>query len=206
MLKILAKGVSFLPGDDTEGPSPKIGLVFGREKALLFDTSNDIKRLNDALSELKKRGPFAEIFVVISHFHPDHCALVSSLPSTFKVLASRNTARYLPGSPIIVSNEIALDLGDISAKIIPVPSLHAKGCLDLLANSILFVGDALYSRQKGNGLFYNKEIAVEMKKKYDSIPFKTVVPSHDSPMLEKEKVMVFLNDLVVKGTSVYQNY
>jgi glyoxylase-like metal-dependent hydrolase (beta-lactamase superfamily II) len=79
--------------------------------------------------------------------------------------------------------------------LVPVPSLHAKGCLDVLAEGFLFVGDALYSRDSGTGLYYNHEIAYEMLKTYQKIPFAVAIPAHQDNEKSKAEVLAYLTAL-----------
>jgi glyoxylase-like metal-dependent hydrolase (beta-lactamase superfamily II) len=121
------------------------------------------------------------------------------LPDGIEILASKNTARYLNRPARILAEDTILDLGDYPLSLILVPSLHAKGCLDVLAERYLFVGDSLYYRQSGSSYYYNPQIAYEMLKKVESIPFEVAISAHESPNHTKSEVVTYLTRLAHDG-------
>jgi len=204
MIEPLSKEISFVVGDDTFLCS-NLYVIKGSVVSLLIDTTNRLDNLREGLTEA---GAFAmisrQILVVLTHFHDDHIALVKSLPSSAIILCSKNTARYLPPSLPneirLVPGDTTIDLGGPVVSVLPVPSLHSKGSLDVLVGDFLFTGDSLLPRSRGKGLYYNHEVAVEMEKRYQSIPFSLAIQSHPSASrIDKKKLMVFLNKLVVEG-------
>ncbi len=199
MMKRLNPNVYYLEGHDSEGPNPKIGIILGTSAVCLIDVSNEKAMLGEALSFVSSERPSAVIKVVLTHFHNDHIANLEYLPSSLEVYSSKNTARYLKKPINLVQKDLILDLGGVTASILPVPSLHAKGCLDVLCGPYLFVGDSLYFRRSGTSFFYNREISAEMEKRYEAIPFEETIPSHEGPAQNKNEVMLFLHDLVKRG-------
>jgi len=195
----LSDHIFVLPGHDSQGPNPKIVLLTGKESSLLVDVSNDPKQLAEMLTFCKNEGLSAPKFVALTHFHDDHIGNLIYLPSGIEILASKNTARYLNRPVTILEKDAILDLGDYVVSLILVPSLHAKGCLDVLAENYLFVGDSLYYRQSGSSYYYNPQIAYEMEKKVGSIPFVTAISAHESPNRSKTEVMDFLTRLAHNG-------
>jgi glyoxylase-like metal-dependent hydrolase (beta-lactamase superfamily II) len=195
----LTEHIYVLPGHDNAGPNPKIVLLTGKESSLLVDVSNDPKQLDEMLAFCKKEGLSAVKFVALTHFHDDHIGNLIYLPSDIELLASKNTARYVNRPVSVLEKDTILDLGGYSISLILVPSLHAKGCLDVLAEHYLFVGDSLYYRQSGSSYYYNPQIAYEMEKKVASIPFEIAVSAHDSPNHTKAEVVEYLTRLAHSG-------
>jgi glyoxylase-like metal-dependent hydrolase (beta-lactamase superfamily II) len=195
----LTDHIYILPGHDSEGPNPKIVLLTGKESSLLIDVSNDPKQLDEVLAFQKKEGLSAVKFVALTHFHDDHIGNLIYLPDGIEILASKNTARYLNRPARILAEDTILDLGDYPLSLILVPSLHAKGCLDVLAERYLFVGDSLYYRQSGSSYYYNPQIAYEMLKKVESIPFEVAISAHESPNHTKSEVVTYLTRLAHDG-------
>jgi glyoxylase-like metal-dependent hydrolase (beta-lactamase superfamily II) len=195
----LTDHIYILPGHDSEGPNPKIVLLTGKESSLLIDVSNDPKQLDEVLAFQKKEGLSAVKFVALTHFHDDHVGNLIYLPDGIEILASKNTSRYLNRPARILTEDTLLDLGDYPLSLILVPSLHAKGCLDVLAERYLFVGDSLYYRQSGVSYYYNPQIAYEMQKKVESIPFEVAISAHESPNHTKSEAVTYLTRLAHDG-------
>ena len=199
MIKKITDHVAYVEGDDSRGPGPKIGLLWGAEKALLVDVSNDASRLQEALDFFKKEQGFAGGIAVLTHFHPDHIDALKHLPQGFEIKASKNTARYLHQEVEVVEKDEALDLGGLEVRLFLVPSLHSKGSLDVLGDSYLFVGDSLYSRYQGDQLYFNRDILFEERKKMAMIPFSYAITAHEGPLESKEKVLALLDQSLKEG-------
>jgi glyoxylase-like metal-dependent hydrolase (beta-lactamase superfamily II) len=202
MIQKITDHVAYVEGDDSQGPGPKIGLLWGTKNALLVDVSNDPSRLQEALDFLQKERGFAGGIVVLTHFHPDHIDALKYLPQGFVIKASKNTIRYVHREAEVVEQDETLDLGGLEVRLFLVPSLHSKGSLDVLADSYLFVGDSLYSRYQGNQLYFNHEVLFEERKKMASIPFAYAIPAHEGPLESKEKVLARLDLSLKQGSMV----
>jgi glyoxylase-like metal-dependent hydrolase (beta-lactamase superfamily II) len=199
MIERLSERVFFVKGDDAAGPNPKIGILFGGQSVLLVDVSNRKEMLDEALAFARSERPGCSLASAITHFHDDHVANLRYLPSGTKIYCRKATARHLEVPCEIINSETDFDLGGFVIKLLPVPSLHAEGCLDVLADGFLFVGDSLYPRQKGSALYYNREIAAEMLKSYAGISFVSAVPAHEGPLRTKSEVLAFLAKLKTDG-------
>jgi glyoxylase-like metal-dependent hydrolase (beta-lactamase superfamily II) len=199
MIQRLNGHVAYCEGDDSKGPCPKIGIVSGDVASLFVDVSSQEAHLKEALDFLAKENLAPLRYVVLTHFHPDHTAALVYLKEKASLLASKNTARYLSTSVTLVKGDLSLDLGGFSVQVLAVPSLHAKGCLDVKAGDFLFVGDALYSRENKDGWYYNREIMVEEIKKYQVIDFIETIPAHDSPRQKKDEVLGDLHKTLLRG-------
>ena len=199
MIERLNDDVAYCEGDDSNGPCPKIGIVSGTSASLFIDVSNQESHLKEALEYLAKENLAPLRYVVLTHFHPDHIAALTFLKAKITVLASKNTSRYLSLPASIVSDDVTIDLGGFAVQVLPVPSLHAKGCLDVKAGDFLFVGDALYSRESKQGYYYNREIVVEEIKRYQAIPFLNATPAHQSPSQTKEEVLAEFDKCLMQG-------
>jgi glyoxylase-like metal-dependent hydrolase (beta-lactamase superfamily II) len=195
MIKRLNEHIDYLPSDDKNGPCPKIVIFHGEEVTLLLDVSSKKERLDEALSFIKEKNYPSLRYVALTHFHDDHTSNLMYLDGDIEILCSKNTARYLSRKSTLVEKDEDFDLGNYKIRLILVPSLHAKGCLDVLADSYLFVGDSLYYRQSGSSYYYNHEIAYEMLRKYEGIDFKISISAHDQNDESKEEVISFLKRL-----------
>lgn len=202
MIKTLIRGVSYVEGDDSSFPSPKIGIVIGSEKALLVDVSNATSRLEEALGFLKDKG-VRNYDVALTHFHDDHIKNVSLLDSDIKIYCSKNTSRYLERPNEIVKEDFELDLGGTVADLVLVPSLHSKGSLAVLADRYFFIGDALYSHEKDGIPYFNAQVVYEEKKKLESLSFDYLINAHEGPIMTKEEVLALLENELKQQRVIY---
>jgi flavorubredoxin len=206
MLKVLEPNkISYIEGDNSI-PCPNLFIINGSSDVVFIDVTNDPNRLAEALDTLNdEEFRYRNLYVVLTHFHQDHVAAIKGLPLDATVLCSKYTAGHLPddleAGIEIVSFVKKIDIGNgEETSIIPVPSLHSKGSLDVLVGDRLFTGDSLGFRMQNDALYYNHEVALEMEKAYASIPFKEAIQSHpDTKTFTKEKLMGFLHELVAKG-------
>jgi glyoxylase-like metal-dependent hydrolase (beta-lactamase superfamily II) len=199
MITRLTASIAIAEGDDSKGPSPKIGIVFGKDATLLVDVSNDKSRLEEAFRYVEEVKLPPVHFIALTHFHDDHIANLIYVSEDIVLLASKNTARYLNRPCQLVSQDEKLDLGGLSVSLILVPSLHAKGCLDVLVGDYLFVGDSLYYRESGSSYYYNAQIAFEMMKKMAAIPYRYAISAHEGKLRSKADVDLFLSKLAHEG-------
>jgi glyoxylase-like metal-dependent hydrolase (beta-lactamase superfamily II) len=198
-MRNLTSHIRIFPGHDEKGPNPKIVLISGENASLFIDVSNDPTQLQEALDEIRKERLAPLKYVALTHFHDDHIGNLIYLPEGPAILASKNTARYLSRPSTLVSEDQDLDLGGYVIRLILVPSLHAKGCLDVLSENFLFTGDSLYYRQSGSSYYYNPQIAYEMLKKHEAIPFTKAIAAHESPIHTKEEIITYLSKLSKEG-------
>lgn len=199
MIQHLFGNIYDVEGDDSKGPSPKIGIVLGQKEALLVDVSNESSRLEEALDFIRKERGFISGDAVLTHFHPDHIDNLPLLPEGWRIYLSKNTARYVHRPSFVVTKDLCIDLGGESAQLLLVPSLHSKGSIDVLVGDYLFVGDSLYSRYQGDALYFNREILFEEIKKMESIPFRYAIPAHQGALKDKEDVLAHLKKALEEG-------
>lgn len=124
--------------------SADIGIVRDDGKIWLYDVGSD---------ERKIQGLNQHYQVVISHFHQDHTGNMQRL-SIDELYVSRESYKHM-GTGTVVTDVVRQ--GTIT--IFPIPSSHCKGCLGMeIDGQYAFVGDALYSRNKGGYHSYNAQL------------------------------------------------
>ncbi|MBR3839735.1 MAG: hypothetical protein IKM20_01190 [Erysipelotrichales bacterium] len=172
---------------------PKIGIIVGDTHTLLVDVANEEEHLKEALDFLREHHYPLNLIVVPTHFHPDHIANLTLIDDC-EIYCSKNTSRYINRECHVVDNA-EIDLGGLSVSVISLPSLHAKGCLGVLCEGVLFVGDALYSRMKNGVEYYEKSIIGAEIKSYSNIEFDVAIFGHDVNMLgNKREIVTFLKE------------
>lgn len=198
MVSEISPSLHLLLGDKN-AICPNIGIVTGRTASLFVDLSNRQSMLEEALEYLPANGYPPLRYVLFTHFHDDHIANLQFLPEGIELLSSKNTSRYLSRPSTIVKENTQIDLGEHMVSIIKVPSLHAKGCLALLNDDYLFIGDSLAPREGKDGLYFDSSIAFEMEKAFKEIPFKEAIQGHPASFIKKDDLLTYLKTLHDKG-------
>lgn len=198
MIQAITSHIHLLLGDPN-AICPSIGIISGKTASLFVDLSNRQPMLIEAEDYLKDNNLPPLRYVLFTHFHDDHIANLQYLEEGPAILSSKNTSRYLSRPSTLIKETTKIDLGEEEIIIIPVPSLHAKGCLTLLVDDYLFLGDSLAPRESKDGLYFDSSIAFEMEKTFSSIPFSFGIPAHPGEFLSKEKIVDFIRVLRTAG-------
>lgn len=140
---IINEKISYI--ECSENPlSADIGIIKDNGVTWLYDVGNGENNIVD---------PNGTCDVVLSHFHQDHVGNIGRI--RFRNLyVSKETYRHVQEGTIVADE---LFIGNL--RIFTLPSSHARGCLGVEINhTYAFVGDALYSKIKGNDYIYNAQI------------------------------------------------
>ena len=140
----LTKNISYQPAT-REPLSAEVFFINKNNNLYVYDVGN---------GEIE--FPDVHKHVVLSHFHPDHISNLSKLEN-YTLYQSKNTSKYTK-----IEN-YKTELNE-NVCIFEIPSSHAKGCLGLLVDGYLLVGDALYMSNKGlyNVNALNMQIGMQM--------------------------------------------
>ncbi len=159
--------------------SSDVFIIKGNKNTYIFDAGNN-SLITKYLNSIKGKKT-----LILSHFHKDHTGMAKETEFNTLYGGSYTCKSLNEGTRIAKALDIAD--GDLTLKIIPIPSSHAKGCLALLINNdILLTGDALYPGVKSGRDFYNKSILYEEIKILSSIDFNYCILSHDNGKLRKK--------------------
>jgi len=160
----------YLIPDEKVGQVPNVGIIVGTKGALVVDPGMGQKSGEAVLRELKKVSKGGEIYIVNTHFHPEHTTGDMAFPESAKVIravaqqqdveemgmkwvatfASRSSvlAEVLQGAKFRTPSETfekekILDLGGVKVRIIRLGPGHTRG--DTVAfvegDNVLFSGD-----------------------------------------------------------------
>lgn len=194
MIHTVKEGIYYVE-HEKERICPKIGIITGSKYTLIVDVANEKEHLLEAERFLKENGDPSIHYVALTHFHPDHIQNVSLLEDC-TILCSRNTSKYLSSKCEIIVEE-QIDLGNQLVQLVSLPSLHAKGCIGVLCDGVLFVGDALYSREKNGKEYFNKGLIGSELKAYKELDFQEVIFSHgDICQPNKAGVLAYLANMM----------
>lgn len=174
-----------------------IGIIRGKEKLWLYDVGTGdearlkIRRLQEEAGQ--------DLSVVLSHFHPDHTGNLLQLLEEFTtesaLYVGENTYKYTQ-TGIVVKEDLYIEDGE-EFHLFPLPSCHAKGSLGLeISGEYAFLGDGIYSTQKGGRRVYNAQLLLEEIRVLKALRAETFLLSHRDPMMvKKETVIAWLEQI-----------
>ena len=186
-----------------------IGIVRGDNYSILIDigaSKPQLGILKDGLANGLIKNNIQD--VVITHFHPDHTSNLSELEN-IKTICSKNTSRYIKAD-LIIDKQTDLDLKNTSVKIIPLPSVHAKGSLAIYVeeDKAMFIGDALCMKEKDYKPFTNKDITLNMINTLRSYPIQKYFLGHEDGTISTSQINAYLDQIYLeckqsKSTDVF---
>jgi glyoxylase-like metal-dependent hydrolase (beta-lactamase superfamily II) len=163
--------------DFNVGLVPNVGIVVGSKATLVVDTGLGPRNGETIVREMKKVSSNADVYVVLTHYHPEHSLGASALTGA-KVLMTRvqqqdatelgkpiqetfarrsalhaellNGAPY-PTADILFDREYRLDLGGVHARLMwrGPAAMHTRGDTMILVeeDGVLFTGDVVMSQR-----------------------------------------------------------
>lgn len=149
---------------------PNVGFVVGSRAALVVDTGMGLSNGERVLRELAKVSTHKDVYVVSTHFHPEHALGEAAFPTTATLLRARTqqqdidefglsladtfasrspvNKRLLDGAryrkaDVIFDGERTVDLGGVRVRLMALGPTHTRG--DTVAwvedDRVLFAGD-----------------------------------------------------------------
>jgi glyoxylase-like metal-dependent hydrolase (beta-lactamase superfamily II) len=158
--------------DNSVGGVPNVGIVVGTSGMLIIDTGLGPRNGQTVLREAGKLGKPTNLYIVTTHFHPEHDLGASAFPpaakmirsedqiediaefglQTAKTFASRTPvmAQLLEGADfrkadITFDEEHRIDLGGVRVRINSVGGTHTRGDTTIFVegDNVLFAGDVV---------------------------------------------------------------
>jgi glyoxylase-like metal-dependent hydrolase (beta-lactamase superfamily II) len=158
------------------GLVPNVGIVVGRRATLIVDTGLGPRNGETVVREMNKVSRTAEVFVVSTHFHPEHALGEAAFPPAARIVRARAqqqdidefglalAKQFAARSPltaellrdaafrkvdILFDRDYALDLGGVQVRLMSVGPTHTRG--DTVAwvegDRILFAGDVVMNHR-----------------------------------------------------------
>jgi glyoxylase-like metal-dependent hydrolase (beta-lactamase superfamily II) len=157
------------------GLVPNVGIVVGSRATLVVDTGLGPRNGQTVLKVTNGVSTNRELYVVSTHFHPEHALGESAFPATAKIIraraqqqdidefglslaktfASRSplVAELLEGAQfrkadVIFDREHTIDLGGVRVRMLSLGPTHTRGdtIVWVEADRILFAGDVVMNR------------------------------------------------------------
>src|SRR5689334_15535166 len=148
---------------------PNIGIIVGSKAVLVVDTGLGVRNGETVLKEVKKVwGAPKPIYIVATHFHPEHDLGANAFPPDAKMIRSEDQKKDIAESGLQLANvfsqrsplnaellkdatfrpaaisfdkDYSLDLGGLTAKITAVGANHTRGDTIVFVDGVLFSGD-----------------------------------------------------------------
>jgi glyoxylase-like metal-dependent hydrolase (beta-lactamase superfamily II) len=163
--------------DFNVGLVPNVGIIVGSKATLIVDTGLGPRNGETIVREMKKVSANADVFVVLTHYHPEHSLGASAFTGAKLLMtriqqqdmaergkqiqdtfASRSalTAELLNGVPypkpdILFDREYRLDLGGVHARLMwrGPAEMHTRGDTMIFVEEdrVLFTGDVVMSQR-----------------------------------------------------------
>jgi glyoxylase-like metal-dependent hydrolase (beta-lactamase superfamily II) len=148
---------------------PNVGIIVGARGVLVVDTGMGRRNGETVLAEVKKVwGEPKQIYIVTTHFHPEHDLGAHAFPADAKMIRSEDQKQDIAAGGLALANLFAqrsalnaellkdadfrpadisfdkdytLDLGGVTARIMAVGPNHTRGDTVVFADGVLFSGD-----------------------------------------------------------------
>jgi glyoxylase-like metal-dependent hydrolase (beta-lactamase superfamily II) len=187
---------------------PNVGVIVGSKAALVVDTGLGEKNGAVVLAEARKAAPGRALYLVSTHFHPEHDLGANAFPPDTKMIRSKDeiadidefglalaktfagfsavNADLLKGAnfrkaDIVFSDSYDLDLGGLKVRLLAMGPNHTRGdtAIFVPSEAVLFSGDVAMKGQPAFASPYsNLNHWLGSLDRFTALKPKTIVPSH----------------------------
>jgi glyoxylase-like metal-dependent hydrolase (beta-lactamase superfamily II) len=194
--------------DDSVPVVPNVGIIVGNKATLVVDTGLGTRNGQTVLREVAKVSKNTDLYLVTTHFHPEHAGGASAFPATAKFVVSQAQQKELDElgpdmmkrfagiSPatgellkdvqlrrgdVFFDQERSIDLGGVRVRLTSPGSMHTRG--DTIAfvepDRVLFAGDVVMNRAfLAFGQSASADTWLKVLKDLEALHAAKVVPSH----------------------------
>ena len=194
--------------DGRVGGVPNVGIIVGNKATLVVDTGLGPRNGQTVLREVAKVSKNTELYLVTTHFHPEHTLGAAAFPATAKYISSeiqekdvaefgrqmRDTFSQTPvraellkdveyrRADIVFNREKDLDLGGVRVRMFALGPTHTRGDTGFFVegDAVLFSGDVVMN---GAFLAFNMPYGsvrtwLTSLDRLEALHPRTIVPSH----------------------------
>ena len=162
--------------DGSVGGVPNVGIIVGSKATLVVDTGLGPRNGQTVVRETAKVSKNAELYVVSTHFHPEHALGEAAFPSTATILRFQNQQKDIDEFGLMLANTFAsrspimaellkgadfrkadilfdrekdLDLGGVRVRIFGLGPTHTRGdtMIFVEGDNVLFAGDVVMNKR-----------------------------------------------------------
>jgi len=156
------------------GGVPNVGIIAGNRATLVIDTGMGVRNGQTVLKEAERVGRIAELYLAMTHFHPEHDLGAGAFPASTKVIRSQDQQKDIAEFGLTLANQFArsspvqaellrgaefrradvsfdnehqLDLGGVRVRMLAVGPTHTRGDTAFFVEDegVLFAGDVVMS-------------------------------------------------------------
>ncbi len=193
--------------DNSVGMVPNVGIIVGARGTLVVDTGLGPRNGQTVMREVQKVSSTPELYVAVTHVHPEHDLGAGGFPPHAKMIRSlaqiqdiretgpEMTARFSGFSPfnaellrgaefrdadLTFDTEHVLDLGGVRVRILTMGNNHTPGdqAFFVEPDGILFSGDIVMSALPAIGQSSTLRQWMTSQERFERLSPVRIVPSH----------------------------
>jgi glyoxylase-like metal-dependent hydrolase (beta-lactamase superfamily II) len=187
---------------------PNIGIVVGATGTLVVDTGLGARNGEAIMREVAKVRKGGDLYLAVTHFHPEHDLGAGGFPASARMLRSRDqqadidefgldtakrfasfspdTAELLKGAEFrkadqLFDKELTIDLGGARVRLLAMGPNHTRGDIAFWVepDNVLLSGDVVMTTMPGFSSSYSKlSTWLQSLNRFEQLKPVRVVPSH----------------------------
>ena len=187
---------------------PNVGIIVGNRGTFVVDTGLGARNGQAIVREVGKVSKNTELYLAVTHFHPEHDLGAGGFPANTKMLRSRDqqadidefglqtakqfasfsplTAELLQGAEFrkadqFFDKELTIDLGGVRVRLLAMGANHTRGdtAFWVEPDAVLISGDVVMSTLPGFGSPYSRlSNWLQSLDRFEQLEPKRIVPSH----------------------------
>ncbi len=187
---------------------PNVGIIVGTKGTLVVDTGLGARNGESVMRDVVKVRKSGDLYLVVTHFHPEHDLGAGGLPASTKMIRSRDqqadidefgldtvkrfasfspdTAELLKGAEFrkadqFFDKELTLDLGGARVRLMAMGPNHTRGDIALWVepDNVLLSGDIAMTTMPGFSSPYSKlSVWLQSLSRFEQLKPVRIVPSH----------------------------
>jgi glyoxylase-like metal-dependent hydrolase (beta-lactamase superfamily II) len=187
---------------------PNVGIIVGTKGTLVVDTGLGARNGEAVMREVAKVRKSGDLYLVVTHFHPEHDLGAGGFPASTKMIRSRDqqadidefgldtvkrfasfspdTAELLKGAEFrkadqFFDKELPVDLGGARVRLMAMGPNHTRGDIALWVepDNVLLSGDIAMTTMPGFSSPYSKlSVWLQSLNRFEQLKPVRIVPSH----------------------------
>jgi glyoxylase-like metal-dependent hydrolase (beta-lactamase superfamily II) len=187
---------------------PNVGIIVGSKGALVVDTGLGARNGQAIMREVAKVNKGGELYLAVTHFHPEHDLGAGGFPANTKMIRSRDqqadidefgletakrfagfsadTAELLKGAEYRKADqsfdkELTIDLGGARVRLMAMGANHTRGDIAFWVepDNVLLSGDIVMTTMPGFSSPYSKlSTWLQSLNRFEQLKPVRIVPSH----------------------------
>jgi glyoxylase-like metal-dependent hydrolase (beta-lactamase superfamily II) len=187
---------------------PNVGIIVGSKGAFVVDTGLGARNGQAIMREVAKVNKGGELYLAVTHFHPEHDLGAGGFPATTKMIRSRDqqadidefgletakrfagfspdTAELLKGAEYrkadqLFDKELTIDLGGARVRLMAMGPNHTRGDIAFWVepDNVLLSGDIVMTTMPGFSSPYSKlSTWLQSLNRFEQLKPVRIVPSH----------------------------